>query len=62
MFHVFAGPAEFIWELVVQGTHEGLATARARCERTSRPPAMTAEKIQHARALLAQRTAPSELV
>jgi DNA invertase Pin-like site-specific DNA recombinase len=38
----------------VQGTHEGLAAARARGERIGRPPAMTAEQIRHARALLVQ--------
>ena len=54
VFHVFAALAEFIRELIVQGTHEGLAAARARGERIGRPPAMTAEQIRHARALLAQ--------
>lgn len=44
--------AEFIRELIVQGTHEGLAAARARGERIGRPPAMTEEQIRHARALL----------
>ena len=41
VFHVFAALAEFIRELIVQGTHEGLAAARARGERIGRPPAMT---------------------
>ncbi|MFC8835948.1 recombinase family protein [Streptomyces griseoincarnatus] len=54
VFHVFAALAEFIRELIVQGTHEGLAEARARGERIGRPPAMNAEQIRHARALLAQ--------
>ncbi|MFE7393305.1 recombinase family protein [Streptomyces sp. NPDC057582] len=54
VFHVFAALAEFIRELIVQGTHEGLAAARARGERIGRPPAMTPEQIRHARALLAQ--------
>jgi DNA invertase Pin-like site-specific DNA recombinase len=54
VFHVFAVLAEFIRELIVQGTHEGLAAARARGERIGRPPAMTEEQIRHARALLAQ--------
>ncbi|WP_331729771.1 recombinase family protein [Streptomyces chartreusis] len=52
VFHVFAALAEFIRELIVQGTHEGLAAARARGERIGRPPAMTAEQIRHARSLL----------
>jgi DNA invertase Pin-like site-specific DNA recombinase len=52
VFHVFAALAEFIRELIVQGTHEGLAAARARGERIGRPPAMTAAQIRHARAML----------
>ncbi|GAA4053779.1 recombinase family protein [Actinomadura miaoliensis] len=54
VFHVFAALAEFIRELIVEGTHEGLAAARARGRRLGRPPAMTPEQIRHARALLAQ--------
>ncbi|WP_170201474.1 recombinase family protein [Actinocorallia herbida] len=30
VFHVFAAPAEFIRELIIEGTNEGLAAARAR--------------------------------
>ncbi|MGW1492548.1 recombinase family protein [Streptomyces sp. NPDC002402] len=53
VFHVFAALAEFIRELIVQGTHEGLAAARARGQRLGRPPAMTEEQILHARSMLA---------
>jgi DNA invertase Pin-like site-specific DNA recombinase len=35
VFHVFAVLAEFIRELIVQGTHEGLAAVRARVSDTS---------------------------
>lgn len=59
VFHVFAALAEFIRELIVEGTHEGLAAARARGTRLGRPPAMTPEKIRHARTLLAK---PEETV
>jgi DNA invertase Pin-like site-specific DNA recombinase len=52
VFHVFAALAEFIRELIIEGTHEGLAAARARGTRLGRPPAMTPETIAHARALL----------
>ena len=52
VFHVFAALAEFIRELIVEGTREGLDAARARGVRLGRPPAMTAEQIQHARDLL----------
>jgi len=46
--------AEFIRELIVEGTDEGLATARARGQRLGRPLAMADEHVRHARALLAQ--------
>ncbi len=59
VFHVFAALAEFIRELIVQGTNEGLAAARARGQRLGRPPAMTDEQIRQARAIL---TRPEETV
>lgn len=46
--------AEFIRELIIEGTHAGLAAAKARGVRLGRPPAMTPEQVRHARALLAQ--------
>ena len=52
VFHVFAALAEFIRELIVEGTREGLDAARTRGVRLGRPPAMTAEQIRHARDLL----------
>jgi DNA invertase Pin-like site-specific DNA recombinase len=52
VFHVFAALAEFIRELIVQGTNEGLDAARARGARLGRPPAMTEEQVRHARDLL----------
>ncbi len=52
VFHVFAALAEFIRELIVQGTNEGLDAARARGARLGRPPAMTEEQIRYARDLL----------
>ncbi|MGW5367464.1 recombinase family protein [Streptomyces sp. NPDC004009] len=52
VFHVFAALAEFIRELIIQGTNEGLDAARARGARLGRPPAMTEEQIRHARDLL----------
>ncbi|WP_431906730.1 hypothetical protein [Nonomuraea jabiensis] len=48
----FAALAEFIRELIVEGTYEGLAAVRARGQRLGRPPAMTAEQIRHARDLM----------
>ncbi|MFJ3926377.1 recombinase family protein [Streptomyces sp. NPDC090022] len=54
VFHVFAALAEFIRELIVQGTSEGLDAARARGARLGRPPAMTPEQVQHARDLLSR--------
>jgi DNA invertase Pin-like site-specific DNA recombinase len=52
VFHVFAALAEFIRELIGQGTNEGLDAARARGARLGRPPAMTPEQVRHARDLL----------
>jgi DNA invertase Pin-like site-specific DNA recombinase len=54
VFHIFAALAEFIRELIVEGTHEGLAAARARGVKLGRPPAMTPEQVRSARDLLAQ--------
>ena len=48
----FDARAEFIRELIVEGTREGLAAARGRGVRFGRPPALTAEQIRHARDLL----------
>ncbi|HMD92202.1 MAG TPA: helix-turn-helix domain-containing protein [Trebonia sp.] len=52
VFHVFAALAEFIRELIAEGTREGLDAARARGQRLGRPPAMTAEQIRQARDML----------
>ncbi|MEV6507764.1 recombinase family protein [Streptomyces sp. NPDC051642] len=59
VFHVFAALAEFIRELIVQGTNEGLDAARG--ARLGCPPAMTEEQVRHARDLLArsENTVPS---
>jgi len=54
VFHVFAALAEFIRELIVEGTNEGLATARARGQRLGRPPAMGPEQVRYARDLLSR--------
>ncbi len=52
MFHVFAALAEFIRELIVQGTHEGLAAARAQGRVGGRPTVVDAELLKPARDLL----------
>ncbi|RZT17476.1 DNA invertase Pin-like site-specific DNA recombinase [Kribbella sp. VKM Ac-2569] len=54
VFHIFAALAEFIRELIVEGTHERLAAARARGTRLGRPPAMTPDQVRSARTLLAE--------
>jgi DNA invertase Pin-like site-specific DNA recombinase len=54
VFHVFAALAEFIRELIVEGTHEGLDAARARGQRLGRPPALTSEQVGQARDLLSR--------
>lgn len=59
VFHVFAALAEFIRELIVEGTREGLEAARTRGQRLGRPPALTPDQVRQARALL---TRPEESV
>jgi len=54
VFHVFAALAEFIREVIIEGTNEGLAAAKARGQRLGRPSAMTPVRVGHARALLTQ--------
>jgi DNA invertase Pin-like site-specific DNA recombinase len=52
VFHVFAALAEFIRELIVSGTREGLAAARARGRVGGRPTVITPEIIRAARDML----------
>ena len=52
VFHVFAALAEFIRELIVSGTREGLAAARARGRVGGRPPVVTPEILRAARDML----------
>jgi DNA invertase Pin-like site-specific DNA recombinase len=48
-FHVFGAMDEFLRELIVEGTHEGLEAARARGRKGGRPPAMTDRQVTIAR-------------
>ncbi|GGV13234.1 resolvase [Streptomyces filipinensis] len=52
IFHVFAALAEFIRELIVQGTNEGLAAARARGRVGGRPTVVNDDLIRKARDML----------
>ncbi|MCY0923819.1 recombinase family protein [Streptomyces sp. H27-G5] len=52
VFHVFAALAEFIRELIVSGTREGLAAARARGKVGGRPSVVNADIIRAARDML----------
>jgi DNA invertase Pin-like site-specific DNA recombinase len=52
VFHVFAALAEFIRELIVSGTREGLAAARARGRVGGRPTVINADIIRAARDML----------
>ena len=52
VFHVFAALAEFVREIIVQNTNEGLAAARA-CGRTGgRPTVVNPDLLRQARDLL----------
>ncbi|MGH3181619.1 MAG: recombinase family protein [Streptosporangiaceae bacterium] len=53
VFHIFAALDEFQRELIVEGTVEGLAAARARGRTGGRKPKLTAAQIGHARRLYA---------
>ncbi|AQZ62950.1 invertase/recombinase like protein [[Actinomadura] parvosata subsp. kistnae] len=52
IFHVFAALAEFIRELIVAGTRDGLAAARARGRTGGRPTVITPELLRAARDML----------
>jgi DNA invertase Pin-like site-specific DNA recombinase len=52
VFHVFAALAEFIRELIISGTREGLAAARMRGRVGGRPTVVTPEIIRAARDML----------
>jgi DNA invertase Pin-like site-specific DNA recombinase len=49
VFHLLGAIDEFTQELIVEGTHEGLAAARARGRTGGRKPKMTPQKITLAR-------------
>jgi len=50
-FHMFGAFDEFLRELIVEGTLDGLASARARGRAGGRPPALDAHGVEKARAL-----------
>jgi DNA invertase Pin-like site-specific DNA recombinase len=52
VFHVFAALAEFIRELIVSGTNEGLAAARARGRIGGRPTVVNPDILRAARDML----------
>jgi DNA invertase Pin-like site-specific DNA recombinase len=52
VFHVFAALAEFIRELIVSGTREGLAAARARGRVGGRPTVINPDILRAARDML----------
>ncbi|MFE7429250.1 recombinase family protein [Streptomyces sp. NPDC057545] len=52
IFHVFAALAEFIRELIVQGTNEGLTAARARGRVGGRPTVVNDKILRAARDML----------
>ncbi len=52
VFQVFAAPAEFIRELIVAGTREGLAAARVRGRVGGCPSVVNADLIRAARDML----------
>ena len=57
VFHILASIDEFQRELIVEGTLEGLAAARARGRKGGRPPAMSDDQVTLARKLADERDA-----
>jgi DNA invertase Pin-like site-specific DNA recombinase len=57
VFHVLGAKDEFQRELIVEGTLEGLESARAPGRTGGRPPAMSADQVKLARQLADQRGA-----
>lgn len=53
VFHILGAIDEFERELIVEGTHEGLAAARARGRTGGRKPKLTGSQVKHARQLYA---------
>jgi DNA invertase Pin-like site-specific DNA recombinase len=53
VFHIFGALDEFQRELIVEGTHEGLAAARASGRTGGRKPKLTDAQAKHARQLYA---------
>lgn len=51
VFHILAAIDEWQRELIVEGTHEGLAAARARGRVGGRKPKLTEAQVKHAREL-----------
>ena len=49
MFHMLAAIDKFQRELIVEGTHESLAAARARGRTGGRKPKLTPKQVQVAR-------------
>src|SRR4029079_18271474 len=62
VFHVFAALAEFIRELIIENTRDGVAAAKARGQQLGRPKAMTDEQVSHAIALLSQPKASAKAI
>jgi DNA invertase Pin-like site-specific DNA recombinase len=54
VFDVFGALGDFLHELLVEGTRDGLAAARARGQRLGRPPALTPDQVHQARTMLAR--------
>ncbi len=53
VFHILGALDEFQRELIVEGTREGLAAARARGRTGGRKPKLTRSQVKHARELYA---------
>jgi DNA invertase Pin-like site-specific DNA recombinase len=61
VFHILAAIDEFQREIIVEGTHEGIESAKARGRKGGRPAGLDPRRVRHARQLYDQGETVSEI-
>ena len=61
IFHILAAIDEFQRELIVEGTYEGIESAKARGRKGGRPAGLDPRRVKHARQLLDEGETVSEI-
>ena len=62
IFHIFGALAEFEHGLIIERTREGMKAARARGTKSSPPPKLTCQQVNHAHQLIDQESKRREEV